>query len=81
MDWPRIVKTARLSLNETQEKFAARFGVSTNTVSRWETGIYSVPLDVVDWLLRDTKDIDFRVCPRCAGRGLIRETIGGLVKQ
>jgi DNA-binding transcriptional regulator YiaG len=31
------IKTARLSLQESQEAFGARFGVDQSTVHRWET--------------------------------------------
>jgi transcriptional regulator with XRE-family HTH domain len=33
-----LVRRARLLLGETQSEFAARFGVETSTVSRWERG-------------------------------------------
>jgi transcriptional regulator with XRE-family HTH domain len=34
-----LVRRARLLLGETQSQFAARFGVETSTVSRWERGL------------------------------------------
>jgi transcriptional regulator with XRE-family HTH domain len=33
-----LVRRARLLLGETQSEFAARFGVETSTVPRWERG-------------------------------------------
>jgi transcriptional regulator with XRE-family HTH domain len=36
---PFLVRRARLLLGETQSEFAARFGVETSTVSRWERGL------------------------------------------
>lgn len=73
-DWPEMVKTARIKLGETQEKFAHRFAVATNTVSRWETGTYDVPIEVVEWLLYYTEMRDLKVCPRCAGCGVVSES-------
>jgi DNA-binding transcriptional regulator YiaG len=38
INWPKLIKDARLNLGETQERFAKRFAVTTNTVSRWGNG-------------------------------------------
>lgn len=35
---PEEIKVARKRLDETQSEFAARFGVHTLTVARWEQG-------------------------------------------
>lgn len=41
------IKQLRLSLNLTQEDFAAKLGVTLSTVSRWESGL-SVPSPLAD---------------------------------
>lgn len=70
MDWPALIKAARLRLGETQAQFAKRFGVATNTVSRWETGAYDISLEAIDWLL-ESMSMKPALCPRCAGTGLV----------
>ncbi len=35
---PKAIRKAREMLHETQEQFAARFGVDQGTLSRWEKG-------------------------------------------
>ncbi|MGL4500155.1 MAG: helix-turn-helix domain-containing protein [Planktothrix sp.] len=35
---PELIKTLRQRMNLSQEKFAARLGVSFQTVNRWERG-------------------------------------------
>ncbi|MCT7992450.1 helix-turn-helix domain-containing protein [Laspinema olomoucense] len=35
---PELIRTLRKRLNLSQEKFAARLGVSFQTVNRWEKG-------------------------------------------
>lgn len=73
-NWPGMIKNARTRLGETQEKFAKRFAVAPNTVSRWETGTYDVSIDVIEWLLEYTLMKDVKVCPRCGGCGVVSET-------
>jgi transcriptional regulator with XRE-family HTH domain len=70
MDWPALIKAARLRLGETQTQFAKGFGVAPNTVSRWETGAYEVSLEAINWLL-ESMDKKPMLCPRCAGTGLV----------
>lgn len=41
------VKKARQKLGETQTEFANRFGVATNTISRYETGLYQPSDEVI----------------------------------
>lgn len=73
MNWGEMIKTARLRLGESQEKFAKRFAVATNTVSRWETGSYDVSLEAVEWLLEYSTKQQIRICPRCGGKGIVNE--------
>jgi transcriptional regulator with XRE-family HTH domain len=73
INWPKLIKDARLNLGETQERFAKRFAVTTNTVSRWETGTYQISLDAVEWLLEYSTSSAIRSCPRCGGKGIINE--------
>ncbi|MCT7969006.1 helix-turn-helix domain-containing protein [Laspinema sp. D1] len=35
---PELIKTLRKRMNLSQEKFAARLGVSFQTINRWECG-------------------------------------------
>lgn len=37
-DMPRLIRTLRRRLNLTQEKMAARLGVTFPTINRWENG-------------------------------------------
>jgi transcriptional regulator with XRE-family HTH domain len=75
INWPKLIKDARQALGETQEQFAKRFAVATNTVSRWETGAYEVSLDAVEWLMNYSMSNTIRSCPRCGGKGIINETL------
>lgn len=75
INWAKLVKDARLNLGETQERFAKRFAVATNTVSRWETGAYEISLDAVEWLLNYSMSNAIRSCPRCGGKGIINEPV------
>ena len=58
-DYARLVRELRKRLSLTQEKFAARLGVSFPTINRWENG-RSVPsplaLQRVEQILREMKD-------------------------
>jgi putative transcriptional regulator len=42
LDWAELIRELRGRLGLTQEKFAARLGVSFPTINRWENG-RSVP--------------------------------------
>lgn len=64
-----ILKT-RQQLMETQSEFAKRYGVSTNTVCRWETGAYQVPASVIEKLLENL--VYEKPCPVCDGSGMVR---------
>lgn len=48
--WAALIKTTRKQLNETQEVFGARFGVTYAAVSDWERGRYDPPANVTWWL-------------------------------
>ena len=72
-NWPEMIKQARTRLGETQEKFAKRFAVATNTVSRWETGTYDVSIEAIEWLMEYSLMKEMRVCPRCGGCGVVCE--------
>ena len=58
-DWTALIKELRARLGLTQEKFAARLGVSFPTINRWENG-RSAPsplaLQRVEQILREMKD-------------------------
>lgn len=54
MNFPEIIKAARESLGETQLEFAKRFNTHANTVSRWESGQYQAPYEVLDFVLGDS---------------------------
>lgn len=73
MNWQQLIKTARERLGETQEEFAARFAVSPNTVSRWESGTYKVSLEAVDWIFKHYLNQQILTCPTCHGKGLIEQ--------
>ena len=51
MDFPQMIRNVRESLNETQDEFAKRFGSHANTVSRWESGQYQAPYEVIAFVL------------------------------
>lgn len=58
-DRTALIKELRARLGLTQEKFAARLGVSFPTINRWENG-RSVPsplaLQRIEQILREMKD-------------------------
>lgn len=60
MNFPQLIKSARKTLGETQEQFAARFSTQANTVSRWETGSYQAPYEVLEFALKQTGAVE---CP------------------
>lgn len=73
MNWAKMIRDARTRLGESQEVFARRFGVATNTVSRWETGTYDVSLAAVEWLLTYSEMKEIKTCPLCGGCGLVQQ--------
>ena len=48
------IKNLRLSLGESQTKFAARFGMSYMTIGKWEKGLFK-PLPTFERMLRAIK--------------------------
>ena len=58
-DYARLVRELRKRLSLTQEKFAARLGVSFPTINRWENG-RSIPsplaLQRIEQILREMTD-------------------------
>ena len=66
-DWATLIRELRTRLGLTQEKFAARLGVSFPTINRWENG-RSIPsplaLQRIEQILREMKE---------AGRDLLNE--------
>lgn len=77
MDWPKLIKHARLRLGENQTQFAKRFAVNPNTVCRWEVGSNKLSLEAVEWLLDYSFGKEMSVCPTCGGNGLIVAITGG----
>jgi len=71
--WGQALKVKRIALGETQTQFAARFSTTPNTVSRWETGEYSVPAEVAWWLTHNSEIP--RICPRCGGGGIVQNEL------
>ena len=66
-DYATLVRELRKRLSLTQEKFAAKLGVSFPTINRWENG-RSIPsplaLQRIEQILREMKD---------GGRDLLEE--------
>ncbi len=62
-----IVKQFRKELGETQTQFGDRFGVTANTVSRWESGIYQVPNAVIEKIAQPL--FTYEICDKCHGQG------------
>lgn len=52
IDFPALIKSVRKALGETQAEFARRFASHANTVSRWESGKYQAPYEVISFVLR-----------------------------
>jgi transcriptional regulator with XRE-family HTH domain len=73
MNWPELIRTARLRLGESQVQFAKRFAVAPNTVSRWENGTYEVSLAAVEWLLTYSMGVTITICPKCKGIGITKK--------
>lgn len=61
------IASMRLALNETQEEFGARFGVSRKSVMRWEQATTHIkyPTKLVEWL------ITVNICETCDGTGYV----------
>lgn len=49
-DFPERLRMTRESMGETQRRFAKRFGVAHNTISRWENGKRQMPYDAI-WMI------------------------------
>lgn len=54
---PTYVRSLRRGLDMKQQAFAARIGVSANTVARWETGSVKPSGESINRLLSLTKDL------------------------
>lgn len=54
---PTYVRGIRRGLDMKQHTFAAKLGVSANTVARWETGAVKPSPESIDKLLTLTKDL------------------------
>jgi len=61
-----FIKMKRKSLGETQGQFAKRFNTHANTVSRWETGEYEAPYNVIEFCFTP---VQVKICPTCQGKG------------
>jgi DNA-binding XRE family transcriptional regulator len=80
---PGLVRDLRIALGETQEQFAARLGLTTRTVARWEatrppTGSYLTLLARTAW---EAKQFEIHSeLMRALGEDLnLYETPGGMV--
>ena len=69
MNFPKLIKSTRTALGETQEEFARRFNTQANTVSRWESGQYQAPYEALSFVVEYAKDLTWMVCPECNGSG------------
>lgn len=63
---PELIKQRRLELKESQGEFAKRFNTQGNTVSRWESGVYQAPYEVIEYCF---EPINIVICPSCMGSG------------
>lgn len=72
MDFPKLIKSTREALGESQVEFAKRFDSHGNTVSRWESGEYQAPYLVLSFVVGYARDLVFSVCPTCGGTGRVR---------
>lgn len=66
MNFPDLIKSTREGLGETQVEFAKRFNSHANTVSRWESGQYQAPYEVLEFVLGEQKP-DLRNIYSCWG--------------
>lgn len=55
-NFPFLIKSTRLALNETQGEFGKRFGVSHASVSMWETGETQAPYKILSFVLFSLKN-------------------------
>ena len=51
LNFPELIKSARLKLGETQAEFGKRFGVSHASVSQWETGVSQASYKVISFVV------------------------------
>ncbi len=66
-----MAKMHRLSLHETQGKYAKRFGFESPTAcSLWESGQRRVPENVLKAILLEPLP-QFTICDNCKGAGVI----------
>ena len=68
--FPALIKICRTNLRETQEEFARRFSTHQNTVSRWESGEYQAPYEVIEFVLMN-EPMRWQQCPNCNGSGRV----------
>jgi DNA-binding transcriptional regulator YiaG len=66
-----LIRAIRLHLQESQAEFAARFNSHANTVSRWESGTYQAPYEVLDFVIRKHGMLETITCPVCKGNGYL----------
>lgn len=63
-DLPRLIKSIRMGLGETQEQFGKRFDVDHNAVMHWEKGKDKrIPVKLVEFLVATEP------CNHCGGKG------------
>lgn len=74
MDFPAMIKSTRLALGESQQKFAERFGTQANTVSRWESGQYQAPYEALSFVVGFARDLAWQTCRLCNGTGRVKTT-------
>jgi len=67
---PKLIKLKRLALGESQAEFAIRFNSHANTVSRWESGQYQAPYEVIEFVLTVPHIV---ICPTCNGSGFMED--------
>jgi len=65
-----LIKVTRKNLNETQDQFGKRFGVSGTAISMWEDGKREAKYEVIEFCLN--RQIDIQICPKCSGLGIIK---------
>jgi transcriptional regulator with XRE-family HTH domain len=76
MDIPQQIKITRKILKETQADFAKRFNSHANTVSRWESGEYEAPYEVIYFVFGENADqYEWEVCGKCAGKGYVSKRL------
>jgi len=76
MDIPKQIKITRKIFKETQEEFAKRFNTHANTVSRWETGIYQAPYEVIYFVFgKHAEQYEWEACEYCGGKGYVSKRL------